>query len=226
LTRVFHFNKKIKMNIFSTYNFFTYYAFIVSLVEAQTALQERQKLKPEEFKFDPNLFKPTQGSGGSGLFATSENFPALKNTGVSSGTFELLPCAIGPPHLHPRSSELFHVLDGSFLTGFLEENGGRYIENNLTKGEMTVFPQGLVHFVQNLDCKNATFLSSFGSEDPGTLTLSTNLFRINQQALTSTFNQPDHIIDSIRITIPNPPAAGVGECRQRCGLPPIIKKTK
>ena len=204
-------------------NFYSYviFTFVITYVTAQSALQERQKLKPEEFKFNPNNFRPTQGPGGSGLFVTIDNFPALKNTGVSSGTFELLPCAIGPPHIHPRSSELFHVLEGSFLTGFLEENGGRYIESNLTKGQMTVFPQGLVHYVQNLDCVNATFLSSFGSEDPGTLTISTNLFRINQQALTSTFNQPDDVIDSIRQTIPNPPAAGVGECRRRCGLPPI-----
>ena len=129
--------------------------------------------------------------------------------------------AIGPPHIHPRSSELFHVLKGSFLTGFLEENGGRYIENNVTTGQITVFPQGLVHFVQNLDCINATFLSVFGSEDPGTLTVSTRLFNINQQALTSTFNQPEIVIDLIKVNIPNPPAPGVGECRKRCNLPPL-----
>ena len=140
---------------------------------------------------------------------------------MSSGVFELLPCAIGPPHVHPRSSELFHVLEGAFLTGFLEENGGRYIENNVTKGQMVVFPQGLVHFVQNLGCTNATFLSAFGNEDPGTLTIiSANLFRINQQALMSTFNQSESVINSIRMGMPIPPAAGLGECRKRCGLLP------
>jgi quercetin dioxygenase-like cupin family protein len=192
---------------------------MISLTLAQSALTERQKFKPNEFKMNPSTLKPTSGSGGSGHFVTIENFPALKGTGVSSGVFELLPCAIGPPHVHPRSSELFHVLEGAFLTGFLEENGGRYIENNVTKGQMVVFPQGLVHFVQNLDCTNATFLSAFGNEDPGTLTLiSANLFRINQQALMSTFNQSESVIDSIRLGLPIPPAAGMGECRKRCGL--------
>ena len=141
---------------------------VISVTMAQSALKERQKLKPNEFKMNPLTLKLTVGSGGSGHFVTIENFPALKGTGVSSGVFELLPCAIGPPHVHPRSSELFHVLEGAFLTGFLEENGGRYIENNVTKGQMVVFPQGLVHLVQNLGCKNATFLSAFGNEDPGT----------------------------------------------------------
>ena len=191
------------------------------VASAQSALQERQKFKAEEFKLDIQTQKPTIGAGGSGVFVTIENFPALKGMSVSSGIFEILPCAIGPPHIHPRSSELFHVLKGSFLTGFLEENGGRYIENNVTTGQITVFPQGLVHFVQNLDCINATFLSVFGSEDPGTLTVSTRLFNINQQALTSTFNQPEIVIDLIKVNIPNPPAPGVGECRKRCNLPPL-----
>jgi hypothetical protein len=72
-----------------------------------------------------------------------------------------------------------------------------------------------------LGCTNATFLSAFGNEDPGTLTIiSANFFRINQQALMSTFNQSKSVIDSIRMGLPIPPAAGLGECRKRCGLLP------
>lgn len=105
------------------------------------------------------------------------------------------------------------------MFGIIEENGGRYLENNVTAGGAIVVPQGLVHFVQNIACVNSTFLASFGHEDPGVLTISTNLFRMNQQALTSSFNQPDSIIDSIRSSVRPSPAPGVGECRRRCGLP-------
>ena len=105
------------------------------------------------------------------------------------------------------------------MVGILEENGGRYIENNVTTGQVVVVPQGLVHFVQNIGCENATFLATFGKEDPGVFVISTNIFRINQQALTSTFNQPESIINSIRSSVNPSPAPGVGECRERCGLP-------
>ena len=194
-------------------------ALIIDSLMAQSALQERQKLKPRDFVFDRFNATPTVGPGGLGNFMTLEQFPALKGMGVSASTFEMRPCGIILPHVHPRGNEIFYVLMGGFLTGFLEENGGRYIENNITTGQAVLFPQGLVHFVQNLNCQNSTFLAMYSNEDAGGLTISTRVFDItNQQALTSTFNQPESVINQIRSSVRPTPAAGVGECRQRCGL--------
>ena len=92
------------------------------------------------------------------------------------------------------------------------------ILNNLTKGQATFFPQGLVHFEQNLGCTPAVFLSSFGSEDPGVLQIANRLFDLPQQALTSTFNQDDTVINRLRASLPVNPAKGRGECLKRCGL--------
>ena len=197
-------------------------AYFIPTIKSQSALQERQKLKPKDFVFDRFNATPTVGSGGQGNFMTVETFPALKGMGVSASTFDILPCGIILPHIHPRGNEIFYSMKGGFLTGFLEENGGRYIENNITAGQATVFPQGLVHFVQNLGCQNATFLAMYSDEDAGGLTISTRMFDItNQQALTSTFNQPESVINSIRSSVRPTPAAGVGECRYRCGLSPL-----
>jgi len=182
-------------------------------------LEKRQKYRDEDFvfKFYGSDVVST-GLGGELREVNVENFAPLEGLGVSSIKLDLAPCSMGTPHLHPRANELLHVLKGKFLVGFLEENNGRYIENNITVGYVTVFPQGLVHFEINLECTPATFLSAFSSEDPGTLTIANRLFDINQLALTSTFNTTNELIDALRIRIPTNPALLVGECRKRCGL--------
>lgn len=192
----------------------------ISLSSQQlTAQSKRSRFTASDFVFD--LFKSTPnavGEGGTGRRVNVQDLPVLDGLGVSSVIFHQLPCSINLPHVHPRGTELFHVLEGEFLTGFLEENTGRYIETNLTVGQVTVFPQGLIHFEQNLGCKNATFLSAFSSEDPGVLTITTRLFNINQQALTSSFNQNDKKINSIRSDLVENPAMGLGECLRRCNI--------
>ena len=186
---------------------------------AQSALTRRRSFTNRDFVFD--LFKSTPtatGAGGNGKLVDVTSLKPLQGLGVSSVIFEIEPCAINLPHVHPRATELFHVLQGSFTTAFLEENTGRVIENQLTVGQVTVFPQGLVHFEQNLGCRKAVFLSAFSSEDAGVVTLSTRLFDFNQQSLTSTFNQTDAVINSLRESVRSNPAVGRGECLARCGL--------
>ena len=188
-------------------------------VYSKSALTERQTFAPADFVFDLFNSKPNvRGTGGTGQRVAIEEMPALEGLGVSSVIFRILPCGINLPHVHPRGTELFHVLEGKFLTGFLEENSGRYIEHNVTQGQVTVFPQGLIHFEQNLECTNATFLSAFSSEDPGVLQIMNRLFEINGEALTSTFNQAEAAIDFMRMSLGTNPAKGRGECLKRCGL--------
>ena len=74
-----------------------------------------------------------------------DTFPALKGEGIANTLFSLNPCAINTPHVHPRATELFFVLSGKFKTFFTEENGGRTIVNEVSTGQVTFFPQGLIH---------------------------------------------------------------------------------
>lgn len=39
--------------------------------------------------------------------------------------------------------------------------------NNVTTGQVSIFPQGYIHFQQNLGCKPAKFIAALSSEDPG-----------------------------------------------------------
>jgi oxalate decarboxylase/phosphoglucose isomerase-like protein (cupin superfamily) len=138
---------------------------VVSLIACfkcqESALKRRQQFNAKDFVY--NLFgsQPNVvGQGGTGRRADINDLPSLQGLGVSSVFFKIDPCAINLPHVHPRGTELFHVISGQFQTGFLEENSGRMILNNLTQGMVTIFPQGLIHFEQNLGCTPASFLSA------------------------------------------------------------------
>jgi oxalate decarboxylase/phosphoglucose isomerase-like protein (cupin superfamily) len=192
---------------------------LVSLVRLQTAQQIRSKFNATDFKFNLAGSRPNvMSDGGTGRRASIAEMPSLKGVGVSNVLFHVEPCGINLPHVHPRGTEIFYVVEGSFQTGFLEENDARLILNNLTQGETTFFPQGLIHFEQNLGCTNATFLSAFNHEDPGVLTITNRLFDIPTQALTSSFNTDEATIQNIKSKLSFNPAKGVGECRKRCGF--------
>ena len=69
-----------------------------------------------------------------------------------------------------------------------------------------------------MGCTNATFLASFNNEDPGVQSLAQGLFRIDQQAITSTFGISSNNVNFIRNAIPPNPAPGFdSECLIRCG---------
>ena len=58
----------------------------------------------------------------------------------------------------------------NLLLGFAEENSNRIDKdniNNLTDGQVVIFPQRYVHFELNFGCKPAKFISALNHEDPG-----------------------------------------------------------
>lgn len=191
----------------------------ISLVKMQTAQSTRARFNSSDFKFNlKNSIPFATGAGGTNKRASLIELPSLKGIGVSYTLTEVEPCGIVLPHVHPRATEMIYVVYGQFQTAFVEENEGRTILNNLVEGETTFFPQGLIHFEQNLGCTKAAFLAAFNSEDPGLLTLPNRLFTIPIQALTSSFNNTEEVINTLKEKFVRSPAAGVGECRARCGL--------
>lgn len=113
-------------------------------------LSERSKIEPQDFVYNLADAKPTSsGAGGVGRLMTVDTFPPLAGEGVSIAVFDIEPCGINLPHVHPRASEIFYVLKGTFEAGLAEENGGRTIINMIKPGEATFFPQGLLHYQVN-----------------------------------------------------------------------------
>lgn len=59
------------------------------------------------------------------------------------------PCAMLPPHYHPRASNYVVAVGGNTTTYMYEENGAELVTTNLQTGQATIFPQGSMHMMAN-----------------------------------------------------------------------------
>ncbi|XP_020573447.1 germin-like protein 9-3 [Phalaenopsis equestris] len=108
--------------------------------------------------------------------ASKVEFPALDGQSVSLAVLQFPPRGLNPPHTHPRSAELLMVLQGTLKVGFVDSNNKLYTQL-LYKGDVFVFPKGLVHFQANVDLTYpAVAISAFGSANAGTVSLPKTLF--------------------------------------------------
>lgn len=183
-----------------------------------TAASRRARFDSEDFVFDLDGSNATStGAGGEVRPLTVSQLPSLSKEGISLTLVSLDPCGINLPHSHPRATEVIYLIKGSHLrTAFVEENGGRTITNDLSTGQTTFFPQGLIHYQQNLGCKEAVFLASLNNEDPGVVTTAKRLFSLDESALADTFDLEVDTINHIRYNLPSGPAEGRSACLARC----------
>lgn len=119
-----------------------------------------------DFKF--SLVPATPGGRfGLGLSpAFVGQFPGLNTQGISAA---LLTFAVGgqtPPHTHNRATELLYVIEGTLKVGFVANSNVLY-QTTVTKGDLFVFPRGLVHFQQNIGATPAVAFASLNSQNPG-----------------------------------------------------------
>ncbi|CAB4276591.1 unnamed protein product [Prunus armeniaca] len=101
----------------------------------------------------------------------------LNALGISIARIDYAPWGINPPHTHPRASEILTVLEGSLKVGFVTSNPeNRLITKVLEKGDVFVFPVGLVHFQQNVGYGNAVAIAALSSQNPGVITIANAVF--------------------------------------------------
>jgi mannose-6-phosphate isomerase-like protein (cupin superfamily) len=81
--------------------------------------------------------------------ANVEKFPGLNTLGISMNRVDFAPGGVNPPHIHPRATEIAFVVEGTILAGFITTNNTLFSQK-LEKGDVFVFPRGLVHFQQNI----------------------------------------------------------------------------
>ena len=80
--------------------------------------------------------------------------------------------------------QMLYVIEGNMRSAFVEENGGEgAVVNDLYQGDVMFFPQGLIHYQQNLGCEPATFLAALNNEDPGAVTITTRFFELPTEAI-------------------------------------------
>ncbi|KAL2903247.1 Auxin-binding protein ABP20 [Bienertia sinuspersici] len=93
-------------------------------------------------------------------------FPGLNGMGISMAQERLMVGEVVPVHTH-RVSEVYHLLEGTMLTGFIGTDNKAYYKT-LNKGEVIVFPPTLMHFLINVGSIPSFATYTFACETPGT----------------------------------------------------------
>ncbi|QCE03292.1 germin-like protein subfamily 1 member 20 [Vigna unguiculata] len=108
-----------------------------------------------------------------------DQLPGLNTLGISLARIDFAPKGLNPPHTHPRGTEILIVLEGTLYVGFVTSNqdGNRLFTKVLNKGDVFVFPIGLVHFQLNVGYGNAVAIAGLSSQNPGTVIVANALFK-------------------------------------------------
>ncbi|KAL3538394.1 hypothetical protein ACH5RR_001760 [Cinchona calisaya] len=129
----------------------------------------------------------TNNKQGSAVTAANVmQIPGLNTLGVSLARIDYAPDGLNPPHTHPRGTEIVFVLEGELDVGFITTENV-FISKTIKKGEVFVFPRGLVHFQKNNGKVPAAVIAAFNSQLPGTQSIAVTLF-------TSTPPVPDNVL--------------------------------
>ena len=146
----------------------------------------------------------TQNLLGSNVtLVTIEQFPGLNTLGISIVRIDYAPYGVNPPHIHPRAAEIFTVLEGTLLAGFVTSNPKhRFFSKVLNKGDVFAFPQGLMHFQYNIGHTNAVGIAALSSQFPGVITIATTTFGsnppINPDILAKSFQLDTEVVQYLQ----------------------------
>ncbi|KAK1681072.1 hypothetical protein QYE76_041920 [Lolium multiflorum] len=104
--------------------------------------------------------------------------PGLNTLGISLARIDYAPLGENPPHTHPRATEILTVLEGTLYVGFVTSNtDNKLFSKVLNKGDVFVFPQGLIHFQFNPNpYKPAVAIAALSSQNPGAITIANAVF--------------------------------------------------
>ncbi|KAK4850817.1 hypothetical protein QYF36_010026 [Acer negundo] len=101
----------------------------------------------------------------------------LNTLGVSLTRIDYAPYGQNPPHTHPRASEILFVQEGTLYVGFVTSNPeNKLFTKVLNKGDVFVFPVGLIHFQFNIGKTNAVAFAGLSSQNPGVITIANAVF--------------------------------------------------
>ncbi len=151
-----------------------------------------------------NIPRSTSNPLGSNVTRiTVDQIPSLNTLGISIARIDFAPYGVNPPHTHPRATEVLVVLEGTLYVGFVTSNpDNRLFAKILNKGDVIVFPIGLIHFQINMGQTNAVALPHFNSQNPGFITIANAVFGsnppINPDVLTKAFQLDMDVINYLQ----------------------------
>jgi quercetin dioxygenase-like cupin family protein len=133
---------------------------------------------------------------------TIAQIPGLNTLGLALGRGDYAPGGTSTLHTHPRATEITTVLDGSLIAGFVTSNPeNRLVWKVLQKGDVFVFPIGLVHFTFNAGNGPTATMAAFTSQSPGFIRVG-DLFATNpsipDDILAKAFQVDESVIRKLR----------------------------
>ncbi|KAJ7968916.1 Germin-like protein subfamily 1 member [Quillaja saponaria] len=156
--------------------------------------------------FFKGLNKPGNTSNAVGSRVTQVNVQqilGLNTLGVSLARIDFAPKGLNPPHIHPRASEILVVEEGTLYVGFVTSNTeNRLFTKVLKKGDVFVFPIGLIHFQLNVGDGNAVAFAGLSSQNPGVITIANAVFGsnppISPDVLTKAFQVDKNVVNYLQ----------------------------
>ncbi|XP_059633222.1 auxin-binding protein ABP19a-like [Cornus florida] len=106
-------------------------------------------------------------------------FPGLNGLGFSMARADLAPGGVIPMHTHPSAHEMLLVVQGRISAGLISSSDNKVYLKTLKKGDIMVFPKGILHFQINAGGIPAIAFVSFSDPDPGLQILDFALFANN-----------------------------------------------
>ncbi|KAF8029091.1 hypothetical protein BT93_E1689 [Corymbia citriodora subsp. variegata] len=169
------------------------------------ACKDPKTVQANDFSFS-GLHLPANTSNAVGSRVTPvfvAQLPGLNALGISMARIDYAPWGINPPHTHPRATEILVVSEGTLEVGFVTSNpDNRLISKVLQKGDVFVFPQGLVHFQRNSGSMNAVAIAALSSQSPGVITVANAAFGstpdIAMDILVKAFQVDKNIVSNIQ----------------------------
>ncbi|KAL6888621.1 hypothetical protein ACP4OV_009647 [Aristida adscensionis] len=143
------------------------------------ACKSMKDVSVEDFTFSGlHVAGNTSNKQGSAVTAVNvAQIPGLNTMGISMVRIDYAPNGMNPPHTHPRATEILMVLEGSLFVGFVTSNpNNTLISKVLNKGDVFVFPKGLVHFQFNNGKDDAVAIAALSSQNPGVITIANAVF--------------------------------------------------
>ncbi|KAB1226316.1 Germin-like protein subfamily 1 member 14, partial [Morella rubra] len=131
-------------------------------------------------------------------------FSRLVKPSISVARIDFAPYGLNLPHTHPCGTEVIVVLEGTLYVGFVTsniDNRNRLFTKVLNKGDVFVFPVGLIHFQWNMGNTNTNALvfASLSSQNPGVIMIADSVFGanppINSKVLTKAFQVDKNVIN-------------------------------
>jgi quercetin dioxygenase-like cupin family protein len=131
--------------------------------------------------------------------ASAAQFPGLNTLGISMARLDFAHGGLVAPHTHPRATEILFVVEGSLLVGFVSTNN-QLFATTVNKGDVFVFPRGLLHFELNVGKSQATAIAALNSQNPGVQAQAAALFGsgISDVVLEKAFGLSEKAVDLIK----------------------------